>query len=145
MFSLQTQDACSLLHVLHHHSLTWLNTRTAGPLKTDKGGFSGGPVVKNLPTNVGIMDLTLGPGRSHRPQNNWVVCHSYWACVLKSGSSNSWIHAPPLPKPVCPRDHPLQQEKPPQLESSPCLLQLEKSLHSNEDPLQSKIKQKRNL
>lgn len=38
MFSLQTQS--SLLHVLHQHSLTWLNNRTAGAIKTDKGKTS---------------------------------------------------------------------------------------------------------
>ena len=50
-------------------------------------------------------------------------------------------------KPECPRACALQQEKPqqwearaPRPESRPLSLQLEKSLHSNEDPAQSKIK-----
>ena len=29
--------------------------------------FSGGPVVKNLPSNAGDMGLIPGPGRSHMP------------------------------------------------------------------------------
>ena len=32
--------------------------------------FSGGPVVKNPPTNVGDTGLIPGPGRSHMPQGN---------------------------------------------------------------------------
>ena len=58
--------------------------------------------------------------------------HDYWACVLE----------PQLLKPTCPRVHALQQEKPlqrevhlPQLESIPCLPQLEKS-SNNEDQAQ---------
>ena len=50
-----------------------------------------------------------------------------------------------LRKPARPRAHAPQQEKPlqweawvPQLDSSPYSLQLEKSLHNNEDPAQPK-------
>ena len=50
-----------------------------------------------------------------------------------------------LLKPQCPKTHALRKEKPPQreaqalqLESSPSLLQLEQSPHSNEDPAQPK-------
>ena len=57
--------------------------------------------------------------------------HNYWACFLK---------------PLHPRAHVPQQEKPAQWEvrasqlgSSPWPLQLEKSWHSNEDPAQLKI------
>ena len=46
----------------------------------------------------------------------------------------------------CPRTHASQQEKPPQgeacaprLGTSPCVLQLEKSLHSHEDTVQPKV------
>ena len=59
------------------------------------------------------------------------VCHKYSACALESLSHNYWAHM------LCA----LQWEKPPQweahplqLESSPHLLQLEKSLCTNTDP-----------
>ena len=63
---------------------------------------------------------------------------------------NYWAHALQLPKPTCSRARVLQREKPsqwetraPQLESSPHLPQLEKSLYSNEDPIQFKKKKKK--
>ena len=33
--------------------------------------FPAGPQVKNLPGNVGDIDLILGPGKFHVPQGNW--------------------------------------------------------------------------
>ena len=39
-------------------------------IKTDKLGFPGGPVVKNLPVNVGDAGLIPGQGRSHMLQSN---------------------------------------------------------------------------
>ena len=33
--------------------------------------FPGGPVVKNLPVNVGGMASIPGPGRSRMPQSNY--------------------------------------------------------------------------
>jgi len=58
--------------------------------------------------------------------------HNYWAPALESGSCNYWS--------PCPRACALQQEKPPQseacawqLESEPRMVQLQKSLHSNEN------------
>ena len=33
-------------------------------------GFSGGPVVKNLPANARDPGSSPGPGRSHMPQSN---------------------------------------------------------------------------
>ena len=33
-------------------------------------GFSGGPVVKNLPTNAGDTGLIPGSERSHMPQGS---------------------------------------------------------------------------
>ena len=66
------------------------------------------------------------------------VHHNCWACTHLGTTA---------PEPTSPRARALQQETPlqweacaPQLESSPCLLHLEKSSHSNEDPAQSKIK-----
>ena len=32
--------------------------------------FSGGPVVKEMPANVGNADSVPGPGRFHMPQGN---------------------------------------------------------------------------
>ena len=73
------------------------------------------------------------------------MCHDYWACAIQPGSHNNRTHVPQFLKPVCPRAYAPQQEEPPQwaactlqLESSPCLPQLEKNPHSNEDPAQSK-------
>ena len=65
------------------------------------------------------------------------MCHNYWACALEPRSCNHWAHVSQLLKPAHPRACALQQEKPlqweahtPQLESNPCLPQLEKSLHT---------------
>ena len=78
------------------------------------------------------------------------VCHNYWACALEPGSCNYWAHMQQLSKPTCPRAHALQQERQkqweahiPQLESSSWSLQLQKSLHGNEDPKQPKINEKK--
>ena len=59
---------------------------------------------------------------------------------------NYWAREPQLLTPACPRACPLRQEKPPHLESSPCLLpQAKKSPRSNEDPTQPNIKIKKLL
>ena len=39
-------------------------------MKVNRGGFPGGPVVKNSPCSVGNMGLIPGLGRSHMPQSN---------------------------------------------------------------------------
>ena len=84
------------------------------------------------------------------------VHHNYWACALEPGSCNSracalepWAHVLQGLKPRCLRARALQRERPPQWEAcslqpecSPCSPQLEKSLCSNEDPGQPKIKKK---
>ena len=70
------------------------------------------------------------------------MLHNYWACNLGLGSHSYWAYYMlQLLKLTLPRAHALQQEKPQQweiyalrLESSPYLLQLEKSPRSNEDP-----------
>ena len=63
------------------------------------------------------------------------VCHHFWV-ALEPGGCNCWS----------PCAHAAQQENPlqweaqtPQLDSSPCFPQLEKSPHSNEDPERPKI------
>ena len=80
-----------------------------------------------------------GPGRFHMPQSNWARVPQLLSLCSRAGK-------PQLLKPARPRAHTRQEEKPPQWEaqapqlgSSPCLLQLQKSLHSNEDPVQSEI------
>jgi len=67
--------------------------------------------------------------------------HNYWAYALESLSHNYWAHVLQLLKAEHSRACALQWEKPPQweahplhLESSPHLLQLEKSLCANTDP-----------
>ena len=74
------------------------------------------------------------------------VCHNYWTCALEPGSCNCWAHVPQLRKPTHPRASTPQEKPPqwearaPQLESSPHSPQLEKSLCSNDDSAQPKIK-----
>ena len=53
------------------------------------------------------------------------MCRSYWACALGPGSCHYWTYAPQLLKPLSPKAHALQQEKPPQWET--LALQLESS------------------
>ena len=40
-------------------------------LKPQGGGFPGGAVVENLPTNAGDTGSSPGLGRSHMPRSNW--------------------------------------------------------------------------
>ena len=40
-------------------------------IKTPKGGFPGGAVVENLPTNAGDTGSSPGLGRSHMPWSGW--------------------------------------------------------------------------
>lgn len=64
-----------------------------------------------------------------------------WSLCYRAGNCNSWAHVPQLLTLACPASCTLQQETPLQwealalqLESRPFSLQLEKSLHSHEDP-----------
>ena len=81
--------------------------------------------------------------------------HNYWACALKPGSHSYWslqalepvLHNKRSPCSATREARALQQEKPLtwearalQLESRPCLLQLEKSPCSHKDPAQPKIR-----
>ena len=88
--------------------------------------FPGSPVIKNSPVNAGDKGLTPGPGRLHVLQSNKDRAPQLlsWRCRA---------HMPQLLSPYVPRALAPQQEKPLQgeacalqLESSPCLLQLEK-------------------
>ena len=99
----------------------------AGRVKNNsKRGFPGGSVVKNLPVNAG--GHRFHPWSGKIPQLERL---SPCATLLKL---------------KCPTARVPQQEKPLQwkaftlqLENTRCLLQLEKSPHSNEDPAQPKI------
>ena len=39
-------------------------------MKSQRGDFPGGAVVKNLPANAGDTGLSPGPGKSHMPWSN---------------------------------------------------------------------------
>ena len=74
------------------------------------------------------------------------VRHNYWPCALKPASHNYWVQVPRLLKPVhlepvlCnKRSHPMRSPCT-ATKSSPRSPQLEKSVRSNKDPTQPKIK-----
>ena len=97
----------------------------------------GGPVVKHLPANVGDMDSIHETGGFCMPRGNWATPQLLSLC--------SRAYKPPLWKPTCPRAR-VPQEKPlqweacrPQLQSSPCLLQLEKAHVQQWRPSTAKI------
>ena len=97
-------------------------------------GFPSGSVVRNLPANAG--DAGLIPWFRKIPRASEQL--SPWATTIESELQNSGATTA---EPMCPRVCAPQQEKPLQweasalqLESSPHSLQLEKSLHCNEDP-----------
>ena len=110
------------------------------------GGFPGGSVVKNPLASVGDTGSIPDPGRSHMLQNNEAMHCGRGACALSVGATTS-----ELTNSNCRSLHVLEpcapwQEKTPQweacplqLESSPCLPQLEKSLGNNKDPEKPKI------
>ena len=50
--------------------IPYANTYIWNLEKNKNGGFPGGTVVKNLPTNAGDTCSSPGPGRSHMPQSN---------------------------------------------------------------------------
>ena len=74
-----------------------------------------------------------------------LMSHNYWACALEPPSHNYWSPHATVIKSKRPRACAPQEETPPQweahslqLESSPCSPQLDKGLHSKEDPAQPK-------
>ena len=100
----------------------------------DFGASLRGSVVMNPPANAG--DPTCCGAT--KP-----MCHNYWDCALESGSHNPQAATIEVcvPARLCSETGgTLQWEAhASQVESSPCLLQLEKSPGSNEDPAQPKI------
>ena len=96
-------------------------------------------MVKNQPAAAGDTGSIPSLGRSHMLQSN--QARSRQTLTLCSSARE-----PQLLKLACPRACALQQEKPPQceagapqLESRPCSLQPEKSLHSIKDLAQPQI------
>ena len=121
--------ACLLNTVLYNN---WL-------LKSTAFGFPGDSEIKNQPANAGDTGSVPSPGRFHMLQST----EAHYTTATEP-ASRAWEPQPLGP--VCSRACALQQEKPPQpgahrpqLESSPCSLQLEKSLCSNKDPAQPKV------
>ena len=97
-------------------------------------------MVKNPPASAGDVGSIPGLGRLHMPIELLKLSSRAWELQLLTP------HAATT-EPACPGARAPQQERPqqweafvPQLESSSNLLQLEKGLHSNEDPEQPKIK-----
>ena len=107
-------------------------------------GFPGGSVVKNL-QETPVQSLFWEDPTCHGVTKP--VCHNYWAAALQPRNCNYRDQKLQLLKPLHFGACALQQEKPqqweactPQLESSPCLLHLEKSPRSHEGPVQPKTK-----
>ena len=105
--------------------------------------FPGGSVVKNPPANTGDTDLIPGLEDPTCGGANKPVGHSYRDCASELGSHSYWAHVPQLRKPQA-REPMLHSKRShcnerPANQSSPHLLQLEKSLHSNKAPAQPKI------
>ena len=96
--------------------------------KTDFSGFPRGSAVRNLPENAGDG---FDPQVQEDPTCHGATkpVHNYWACVLEP---ESWAH---MLQPLSPDTTACSSQQ----ESSPCLPQLEKCPHSNEDSAQPKI------
>ena len=109
-------------------------------LRRQAQGFSGGSVVKSRPAMQEMLIWSLiwqDPTYCGAAES----MYNYWACDLQPRGCNYHTHVMQLLKPVSPRIHAPQQEKPlqwdaqaPQLESNPHLPQPEKSLPSNSLP-----------
>ena len=123
----------------------------AAAWKDKDGGFPGGSMVKNLPPVQKTQVWSLVQEDPTCCTATKPMRHNYWACALELGDSNCWTYALLLLKPMHPWACVLQQEATAMgslhtaTEGSPDLLQLEKSLHSNEDPAQSKINKQKNF
>ena len=107
------------------------------PVKMGLESFPGGSVVKNPTANSGDRGSIPGPGRSHMPRATQPVCHNYWACALDPMSRNCWD---PSTLELCSATRKALQGEgcTTQWGRSPHLPQLERSLHSSEDPTQPK-------
>ena len=62
-------------------------------------GIPSGPMVKNLPANVGDAGSIPGLERSHMLGATKSVYHNYWACAPELVSHSQWAHVLWLLKP----------------------------------------------
>ena len=85
-----------------------LHLQIVPPLNSQPGAPLVGSVVKNLSANTGDTGLIPDLGRSHMPWSNKAQKAS--VPQLYSLCSRAWEEQ--LLKPVCPRTHALQHEKP---------------------------------
>ena len=114
---------------------SWLLNNNKWTLfKISLQGLPGGSVVKSLPTSAGDTSLIPYLGRSHILRSNWAHAPQLWNLCSRA-------QEPQVLKAVRPIACAQQHEKPPQweahapqLETSPCSPQLEKSLHNSKDP-----------
>ena len=114
-------------------------------LRIEHLDFPDGSVVKNPPAIAGDMASIPAGKIPHAVEQLKPIHHSCWAYALEPGSHNYWNHMPqllksePLEPVLC--NKPLQWEAvTPQLESSLCLPQLEKSPWQQQRPSIAKKK-----
>ena len=123
----------------------------AAAWKDKEEGFPGGSMVKNLLPVQKIQVWSLVQADPTCCTATKPMCHNYWACALELGDRNCWTYTLLLLKPMHPWACVLQQEATAMrslytaIEGSPDLLQLEKNLHSNEDPAQPKINKQKKI
>ena len=102
--------------------------KTNASVRISDGSCSGGPAVRSQPCNAGNTSSVCGPARPHMPQGSWArvpqVMNPHSGCQELQPLS----HGPQLLN--APPERPVPQVRTLQLESSPCLPQLEKSQHS---------------
>ena len=109
-------------------------------------GFPGGSVVKNSPANARDTGSLSGRGIPHMLWSNKACAPQLLSLCSRAGEPRLLSPRAPTTEACAPRTCVAQQEKPPQWEThapqlgrSSCLPQLEKCLHSKEDPEQPKI------
>ena len=90
-------------------------------------------MVKNLPVNVGDIDLISGLGKFHMPQQ---LTHKQQLLSLFGATTESTsLQSVPWNK----RSDPSEKPEHCKLEGSPHLPQRERPAHSSEDPAQTKV------
>ena len=80
-------------------------------------------------------------GNTPRATGSWATCHSYRTCALEPGDGVYWARVLTSPEAWEPQSwfSATRGALTPQLERSPCSPQLEKILHSKEDPAHSEL------
>ena len=116
-------------------------------IKTATTGFPRGAVVRSPPASVGDTGSSPGPGGSHMPRSSQARAPRLLS--LRSGAHEPQLLSPRATTTAAraPRAHALQQERPPQWEAhvpqrgvAPAQHNQRKPTHSNEDPMQPKLK-----